>query len=246
MMRRAARVAAWCMLCMPMLAACACQAPAPEWREAFPGVRVNVKAKAVEFDGIVPIDAHSPQAPVVYLEVVVCSPDTREHETLVVSKARPSHVHAALLLVGLKPGSSGSFKARDDGSIQPVDPTGDPVDVIFTYAAKGDDGVDRTVHSRPQDWIVSARTGKRLDVGTARPRTPWLFGGSRFFKRQGIEVYDADGAGTLIGLATFGSETVGYRHTFSPDSEVDDPEWIADAKTTPAQGTSVTVRISAP
>ena len=40
-----------------------------------------------------------------WLEQVACMVGTREHESLVVVEAKPSEVHAALLLLGLEPGT---------------------------------------------------------------------------------------------------------------------------------------------
>ncbi|MCW5777657.1 MAG: hypothetical protein KIS87_14570, partial [Phycisphaeraceae bacterium] len=37
--------------------------PDDGWTEAFPGVRVSVARRAVEFEGIVPIDCHHPETP---------------------------------------------------------------------------------------------------------------------------------------------------------------------------------------
>ena len=71
----------------------------------------------------------------------------------------------------------------------------------------------------------------------------WVFAGSVIATRQGREVYDADGAGTLIGLCTFGSEVIAWHDTFSPEAAVDEPVWIADPKKVPAPGTAVVVRI---
>ncbi|MEM9374305.1 MAG: hypothetical protein AAGA55_11750, partial [Planctomycetota bacterium] len=55
---------------------------APELRELLPGVRVA--EGTVEFRGTVCADTSHPQTPVVYLELLVTAPDSREHESLVV------------------------------------------------------------------------------------------------------------------------------------------------------------------
>ena len=61
--------------------------------------------------------------------------------------------------------------------------------------------------------------------------------------RQGRERYEAQGAGTLIGLTTFGTETIAWREVISPEASIQEPEWIADKAVVPAMGTPVTVRI---
>jgi hypothetical protein len=60
-----------------------------------------------------------------------------------------------------------------------------------------------------------------------------------------IEAYDAEGMGTLIGLATFGSETIAPETVFSPDSAQSEPVWIADRRTLPKISTPVTIRLRA-
>jgi len=204
-------------------------------KELFPGVLVDLTAKTVEFDGIVPINAHDPAAPTVYLEVFACLPDTKEHESVVMTSVRPSHVHAALLLIGLKPGKPGGWDLVDD-KLVPIEPSGDAVLVRVSYK----DAAGNEVVLTPDDLIVDAATGapfSKKDGGR------WLFTGSRIVQRQGREWYDADGAGILIGLTTFGGETVAWSHTISPDSELHAPEWIASPRTPPA-GTPVKVTLS--
>lgn len=217
-------------------------APAPvappvagDFREVFPHVMVDAVAKVVRFEGIVPIDAHDERAPSVFLEVVVCSPDTKEHEALVVTEAKPSHVHAAMLLVGLKPGSPGRWEFENDTLI-PIPPTGDHLSVTLTY--RDAEGKERTV--TPEELVVDAKDGRSFGAaGGGR----WVFAGSQLVTRAGREWYDADGAGTLVGLTTFGSETIAWSEVISPEAAVQEPEWIARSGATPAIGTPVTVTI---
>jgi hypothetical protein len=225
----------------PPVAAEPPEAPAPAasggLHEVFPGVRVDKEAKVVEFDGIVPIDAHDADAPLVYLELVACTPDTREHEALVMTRAEAAHVHAALLLIGLRPGAPGSW-TWDGKELHGVAPTGPELDVrLVTKDANGNE-----VIATPQSWIVSTRDHKRFD---ADGRGAWLFAGSVTRVRQGREVYEAQGAGTLIGLTTFGSETIAWRDVISPEAAVEDPQWIADKDVVPKVGSPVIVRIRA-
>jgi hypothetical protein len=205
-------------------------------RELFPHVRADVGARVVEFDGTVPINCHDPATPDVFLEVTVCTPDTKEHEALVVTPARPSHVHAALLAIGLKPGAPGSWRYEDKKLIA-LPPTGDPVDVTIAYR----DAQGAEVESPANRWVKTADAD-----GAFAPRKPgpaWVFAGSVFAHRRGEEVYDADGTGVLIGLTTFGSEVVAWADTLSPESSVQEPEWIADPAKVPRFGTPVVVRI---
>jgi hypothetical protein len=233
---------------------------APGLREVFPHVRVNVAERLVEFDATTsPMLVEDPQAPLLFLEVIACTPDTREHETLVVTKARPSHVHAAMLLIGLVPGEPGHWKLENDRLV-PIDPTGARVAIEFEWTDPRGGAVRRAA---PTDWIASGRDKSRLgdDRGAtgSRPRAGWVFSGSRIVKTSigpdgaplpaPRDIYEADGAGALIGLASFGGETIAWSRTFSPDAGVDEPEWIADfapaaaVHAPPPPNTPVTVRI---
>jgi hypothetical protein len=210
--------------------------------EFLPGVRADLGAKLVEFDGVVPIDCHNPRTPDVYLEVTVCTPDTKEHESLVMTKVKAASVHAALLAAGLEPGAPGQWK-WEQKKLVPVPARGPGLEVRLAY--NGADG--RKIEAPATDWIVNA-TSKAPFVapgdGTGADRG-WVFAGSRMVSHEGKEFYDADGVGTLVGLCTFGSETIAWKRVISPDSNVDEPEWIADPAKVPAYGTPVTVRIRA-
>lgn len=172
----------------------------------------------------------------VYLEVFACLQDTKEHESMVMTSVRPSHVHAALLLIGLKPGKPGGWDLVDD-KLVPIEPSGDAVLVQIAYT----DATGKRIVLTPYDLVVDATTGEAF---SGKNDGHWLFAGSRMVKRQGREWYDADGAGMLIGLTTFGGETIAWSHTISPDSNMQAPEWIASSKATPPAGTPVRVTIS--
>lgn len=227
-----------------VIAACAGDAarePAPETGtagdaggmvELLEGVRVDPDRGVVEFESLVAVDAHDMHTPVVYLEVICCTPDTREHESLVVTDVAPSAVHAALLAAGAEPGAPGGWR-EEDGRILPVPPRGQPVRVRLITA-------DGEAHD-PADWIVQTETG--LPLRAAIPDAVWVFAGSRLREFRGRTVYDADGTGQLIGLHTFGSETVAWTRVESPDSWIDEPQWLANGAVMPPAGAPVTVRL---
>ena len=208
--------------------------PSTGLNELFPGVRVNLREKIVEFDGEVPIRLDDARAPRVYLEQVVCIKDTKEHESLVVTSVKPSHVHAALLALDLKPGKPSGYRWEGEKGF-PVPPEGDEVSVELAYVDR--EGTART--DRVSQWVLNARTRERWPEGS------WVFAGSLVKLRQGQEVYDADGSGTLVGLTSFGTEVLAWPNVFSPDSQVQEPEWIADVAGVPPMGTRVTVRLRA-
>ncbi|MEO0483764.1 MAG: YdjY domain-containing protein [Planctomycetota bacterium] len=204
-------------------------APTP-MPEVFPGVRADASLGVVEFDGTVAIDAHNPNSPVVYLEVVVCAPDSKEHEALVVADIRASHLHAALLLAGVTPGTPTSWLRTPTG-LRAEPATGDAVRVEFI--------VDGGEPISPTAWI-------RHETDAVATPSDWLFAGSRLRDRDGDgrDEYDADGTGLLIGLHAFGSEVVAWAEPAHPDSGVEEPVWLAFNEALPDRGTPVRVRLS--
>jgi hypothetical protein len=217
-------------------------APAPG--EAFPLVRIDPDRAMVEVQAVVsPMLTPDPRAPRFFLETICCGPDTREHETLFVTSAKPSHIHAALLSIGAQSGQPGGFRLRD-GKPDPMDAQGDRL-VLRVFVPSTGQELD------PLEWIVNAKDQSRFpDVeavsATRRGLPPpgWVFAGSRFVLRQGRSGYEADGTGVVIGLTTFGSEVIAWSRTFSPDSSIDPPEWIADFTRTLPAGTPVVLRLS--
>ena len=205
--------------------------------EILPGVRINEALRTLEFDAVVAMDCHHPETPDVYLEMICCTPDTREHESLVVTTVPPSSIHAGLLALGGEPGSPGGWRRAGD-TVVPVAPEGDRVRVWFiTSTADG----GRTMQT-PEHWIVQRKT--RQPLMTAMPGSGWVFAGSRMREFRGREVYDADGTGQLIGLHTFGSETIAWTRVESPEASVQEPLWLANNDVVPEIGAPVTVRVS--
>lgn len=235
--------------------------PQAAWREVFPGVRVNLAEKAIEFDGTVPVNAHTKAGLKVFLETTVCGYDSKEHESLLVTKAKPSQVHAALLLIGLKPGKPGAWKQEEKKWIG-VAPEGDEVEVRFVWNAP--DGSQR--EEDPAEWIVTEKDAESLK--RVAPDAKWVFAGSKLVRKkpaprapgEGIEAeqnppaendeqprefYVADVEGTLIGLTSFGTETIGLSAMYNPDNDKEAPQWIASPEKTPEIGARVTVRVKA-
>jgi hypothetical protein len=229
------------------------QAPAP-MREVVPGVRVDVTNKLVEIDGTIAIDAHRTndkgQRLVVFLETLVCMKDSKEHESLVVTDAKASQAHAALLLIGLAPGTPGSWNQEREAEKSKwvgVPPTGSPVRV--TIASKNADGAIGP-ETDALEWVVDQRDGRTFRQ--IEPGVAYVFAGSKMVqaRRRMIdpdnqprpEVYAGDLEGTVVGLTSFGTEAIGVTAMYSPDTSKEEPRWIASEKL-PDVNTKVVVRI---
>jgi hypothetical protein len=200
-----------------------------ELRELLPGVRVG--EGVVEFRGEVCADLSHPQTPVVYLELLVTGPDAREHESLVVTRVKPSAIHAGLLAAGLEPGAPVRWEGDRVGEAA----RGAKVRVEVATVEDGKVGgfVDLV------SWAVHKESEQRLLDAEG-----WglVFAGSRMDDREG---YAADETGTIIGLTGFGTEVVAAAWGLSPQAAVDEPVWIADEERVPKVGTAVVVRVIA-
>ncbi|MEM9559440.1 MAG: YdjY domain-containing protein [Planctomycetota bacterium] len=238
-MTRLRRVVPLFVACVACVACTGCAAqpgaePVPERPiELAPGLRIDRAARTVEFDGLVPIDAHNDETPDVFLELLVTGPDSREHESLVVTHVRPSLIHAALLSVGLEPGKPGRV-AWDTGTAVRTPSTGAPVDVLVSVLQEG----EWTLPVALVSWVISQ--DRRTRLIDAKAWTGVVFAGSVSDLDRGVP-YVADATGTIIGLATFGTEVIAPRLTLSHEARVDAPVWVADRARTPLVNTPVRV-----
>ena len=190
------------------------------------GVAVHAGQGRVEVQAFVCLDGG-------WLEQVACSPDTREHESLVVVKTRPSNIHAALLMAGIEPGSPGRW-SYEDGTVSVVPPTGDRLDVLVRYESNG-----RRIEEPIGSWIVGTADDRPF------PDVPWVFAGSAFAENPDWmkpgEHYVADFTGSIIGLVTFGDEVIGFQEVIADQVDVHPPEWEVDDLLVPPMGTRLTL-----
>jgi hypothetical protein len=137
-------------------------------------IRVYVQEKRIEIDGEIKL------GPGIMIEVFACTPTGKTHETVMIVDAMPSNVHAALLLIGLKPGKPVAFQGEDRM------PTGDPVKMSVRWK----DG-DKTKTVRAEDLLLNVR-----DKRPMKPQT-WVFCGSAM-DPQSPKPYLADMVGNII------------------------------------------------
>lgn len=209
--------------------------PDAAWIAVSPSVRVNRTERAVEFTATAVIETG-------FLEQYVCTVGTREHESLFAYDGKASEIHAALLLAGLTPGSPGRWRevagANGAFAVEAVQPTGEALSIAVRLA----DGAER-----PLEWFVRrAPVGDETDTGkAATPPVRFAFGGSRFHTnaRTGVERYVADGSGSLIGLVTFGDETISPFEVIPDQAGAATPIWEVDSARIPKPGTLVHIVI---
>ena len=157
--------------------------------------------------------------------MLITAPDTREHESLLVSTVQPSSLHAGLLAAGFEPGSPIAYE--DD---QPKPATGDAIVVEVQI-----DGTEDWIQLI--DWV--AHVSEDLRVIDAPNWNGLVFAGSVLTDSH---VYKADREGALVSLMSWGFEVISPVWTISPDASVDEPVWIADRDMVPEIHTPVRVR----
>jgi hypothetical protein len=143
---------------------------------------------------------------------VACAANTREHESLVAVAPQPSEIRAALRAAGFAEGSPGVRREPAPGQIVEV-----PI----------------------SDWV---RCGDDI---TSLPGNTWIFGGSHLTETPawvgGEAQLAADLTGSVIGLATFGDEVLGFPQGFTDPSAGDPVAWSIRTPHVPPIGTPVTL-----
>ena len=126
------------------------------------------------------------------IEVFACPEKTKEHEAVVATRSSARLIHAALLAIGLDPGSPVSFDPEYVAARGPA----------VAIRMRWKDAAGTVQESRAQDWIRNAETGKPLAAD-------WVFAGSTFWKdpQDGQEYYQADG-GDLVCVSNFPTATL--------------------------------------
>jgi len=208
-------------------------ASAPEvLHELLPGL--HIAKGIVEFSGTIAIDCHHPDTPDVYLEMFVTAPDSREHESLVVSSIKPSNLHAALLAAGFEPGSP--LKRSREGTITPA--SGDALRILVSTS--NPDG-EQSEYIPIESWVLSDDADEPKQLAESTAWTGLVFAGSILNKHG----YAADRGGTLISLTSFGDEVIAPTWTISHQADIDTPTWIANRERVPEIDTPVRIRIEA-
>lgn len=187
--------------------------------EYAPGVLIDFSLRRVELDAEVVLR----QGP---LELLACTPDTKEHESILRVRARPSHIYHALGLIGISPGHPARW---DEETSRPIPPDGEEISIALTWDARsGREYIDAW------EWLHVAGSDK-----SATPR-PWLFTAS-VRDPQGRLAADRDG--TVITVVEFGTELVGLGEFHSAD---DAELWLeAFTERIPPVGTRCALVLSA-
>lgn len=190
---------------------------------ALPFIKVDVKNKVVDLEAKVVLREGK------WLELLACKPKSREHEAILTIAALPSHVHLALLLIGMQPGAPLTWREKD-GVIETIQPSGPGVLVTIITHIDGKES-----ETPATNWILNQKNNKVISD------QPWLFVGSRTEMVQGKSVYYGDINGSIISLVNFGDDVLVRDTPMTNDN--DNSTFGANTEAIPPVGTPVIVRL---
>lgn len=186
-------------------------------KEYADGVRIDWQRRFVELDARVVLR----EGP---LELLACSPITREHESILTVRARPRDVFHALGLLGVEPGSPPVFDPRAERTLPA---RGESLDIRIRCDAPG--------HEKPvaaTRWLKDNQTGKALDA------ILWVFSGSRS-TAEGR--FLADMEGTVICVVDFDTAVISPATSHTSDNNA---LWLsANTEAIPPVGTACILSI---
>ena len=196
-------------------------APAPATTQPsgkLPFIDVNVKHKTVRVE----CEALRVQVP---LEFFACVAGGPEHEAVVRTKARPSHLHLALVMLGLEPGRGVHY---DEGSKKWVEPSGPQLKLSVEFEK---DGKLQKLGANELMRDIKTKTAMPADAR-------WVFTGSKIMPDK---TYGADRLGYLISIVNFELAPIDTPKLAS--NKDDTLEWQLNPDVAPEAGTKVTLII---
>jgi len=181
--------------------------------KTLPGIVVDTKAREVRLEGTVCLQEGA-------LELFVCGEGTREHESVIVVKAKPSHMTFALALLGLPPGKPGFV--TEGGAFSP--PAGEILTVTARFKPKG--GKMKEVPA----WKLLRLSG--MEEGLDRP-FDWVYVG----RPEANALKAADREGTVVCISNFREAVIDV--PFESTSVNASLAYEANPETVPKVGTPV-------
>ena len=191
--------------------------PDPSWKSLGPNLWFDLKAKRVILRARVVLREG-------YLEHLMCSKGTKEHEAILATDAVPHQIHAGLILTGAEPGHPVRFVPK----FEP--PTGAAIAIELEWRQDG-----RTNKADARQWVKDEKAKAPLAID-------WVFGGSQLFEDPATkkQVYAAD-EGDLITVANFGSAILDL--PISSSANDSDRVYVTNTEKIPPIGTEVFVRL---
>jgi hypothetical protein len=194
--------------------ALAADAPAKPDASKMPHMSVDVQKKQIRVE----CEALNPQMP---LEFFCCMSGTAEHEAVLRSPVKPSHLHLGLLMLGLQPGEPVRFSKAADKWLPPHGP---PLQIFCEWIDK--DG--KSIHVPAYRMMRNVKTKKPMQAMT------WIFAGSRVMEDG---KYAADTTGYIVSVVNFDLTVIDIPELASSANET--LEWEYNPDLVPAKGTKV-------
>ena len=209
----------------------------------LPGIKIDAKNKHVDISAMVALDDG-------LLELIACTADTKEHESLVIIDAVPMHIHAAMLLIGAENGRPAMVKPANKKKTQwlHLPPRGDRIAVSLVYPDP--QNKEKTIQRPISDFLKRSERGEAVEddeqgefEGPAKVFEFFIFAGSILTDpEEGERQYLADASGNVVSISTFGDELLCLPTKVSQENSA--LVWAVDDKHLPAVGTKVTLRFT--
>ena len=206
----------------------------------LPGLVINRERRCVDVEASICLSEGS-------LELIACTKDSKEHESIVVIHARPIHIHTALLLLGARNGNPAMRRAINEEQTRWIDlpPQGDPIDVFLEFKNTEGKMMERPI----SDFVVrsdeeAGHPGAEKAENAEADKFPstFIFAGSQLSDpKKAPREYLADLSGNVISIATFGDELLCLPEIQSHENGA--LMWRIDSTHLPELGTKVTLRL---
>lgn len=166
----------------------------------------------------------------VALELLLCRQDTKEHESILRTKALAAHLHAALLALDLAPGIPAHWSEEGQDS-RFLPPKGAALNIVLRWKDK-----EGTAHQDDAaQWI------KPADGRKCQPPKTWIFVGSDVTP-DGAYLADRRELGHVISVSNFADAVIDV--PFESSQQNADLEFTADSQAIPPVGTAVEIVIT--
>ena len=210
----------------------------------MPGLKILVKKGYVDVDAKVCLTEG-------LLELLACTKDSKEHESLVAVEPKAANIHAALLLVGAQPGSPAMRKemeTEEGPRWVDIEPRGQEIDVYLVFNNDKGELVEHPIKEflirGAEDFDAPPDEGNKKNKKEDRafPTHTFLFVGSHVFKDgEADPVYVADQSGNVISISTFGDELLALPGVHGNANE--GLVWAIDPTHLPPLNTKVILRL---
>lgn len=205
----------------------------------LPGLVINLEKGCVDVEATVCLDEGT-------LELIACTKDSKEHESIIAVAAKPSHIHAALLLLGARPGNPSMRKPLDAEGTRWIDipPQGDPIGVYLAFKDKEGKMVEYPISDfiAPTDDDYGRSPASDESEEKAEFPDAFIFAGSHLIGQgKGPRQYLCDQSGNVISIATFGDELICLSGMHASDNG--SLMWQINPTKLPEVGTKITLRL---